>query len=78
MLDLITNKTGTANSTGKTKNKKTLQDMLFDSLIISGITFFSVWNGTTLSLEQMLIVLKATGISFFIQLAYERGIKKVK
>jgi hypothetical protein len=78
MLDLITNKTGETNSTGKVKYKKTLQDMILDSIIVAGVTAFSIWNGTTLSLEQMLIILKAVGISFFIQLAYERGIKKVK
>jgi hypothetical protein len=52
--------------------------MILDSIIVAGVTAFSIWNGTTLSLEQMLIILKAVGISFFIQLAYERGIKKVK
>lgn len=58
------------------KNEKSYLEMLINSAIIAGITFFSVWNGT-INLDQLLIVLKATGISFCVQLAYEKKIKKV-
>lgn len=57
------------------KHSKSYLDMIIDSLIIAGITFFSTWTGT-LDLNSLLIVLKATGLSFFFQLAYEKGLKK--
>ena len=57
------------------KHSKSYLDMIIDSIIIAGITFFSTWTGT-LDLNSLLIVLKATGLSFFIQLAYEKGLKK--
>jgi len=58
------------------KRSKSYLDMIIDSLIIAGITFFSTWNGQIVDLQSLFIVLKATGLSFFIQLAYEKGIKK--
>ena len=74
MLDLheaISEKTSSLNN----ENTKTYMDMLIDSGIIAAITFFSTWNGT-IDLNQILMVIKATGISFFLQLAYEKGVKK--
>ncbi len=58
----------------KAMTGKSIREMLADSLIVAGITFFSVWTGT-LSLNEILITIKATGLAFFTQLAFEKGIK---
>jgi len=75
MLDLY-NAIGKRKSTVWFPNSKSYLDMIIDSLIIAGITFFSSWNGT-IDLNSILIVLKATGLSFFVQLSYEKGVKKL-
>lgn len=55
--------------------EKTVKDMLIDSAILGGIVFFSTWTGK-LDLENIMISLKATGLTFITQLAYYRGLKK--
>jgi len=59
------------------RHSKSYCDMIIDSLIIASITFFSTWTGT-IDINSLLIVLKATGLSFFVQLSYEKCIKKEK
>lgn len=56
--------------------KKTALDMVINSIVIAGIVAFSIWDGH-LNTESLLAVLKATGSSFFIQYAWERGVKRV-
>jgi len=58
------------------KHSKSYLDMIIDSLIIAGITFFSTWSGKPFTYETVFMLIKATGLSFFIQLAYEKGIKR--
>jgi hypothetical protein len=49
--------------------------MLIDSAILGGIVFFSTWSGE-LDLENIMISVKAFGLTFITQLAYYRGLKK--
>lgn len=80
MLNIITSKEpsgGYRRKDGKYTNEKPMTDIMLDSLIIAGLTAFAVWNGK-LDINACLAVLKATGSAFFIQLAYEKGVKKVK
>ena len=74
MLNIVTNSASEEMPKCPCGNKK-LRDMVIDSAIIGGIAAFSVWNGTGGSLD-LLASLKAFGISFFIQFAYYRGVKK--
>ncbi len=78
MLNIVTGESGGAvdHRTHKVKGKL-LKDMVYDSLIIAGITTFSIWSGE-LGIKELMTVLKATGLAFFVQLAYEKGIKKFK
>ncbi len=80
MLDFVNPKIyakgGIRSISGNPKPKtKSWKDIILDSIIIAGITFFSVWSGH-INLEQLLTTLKATGLAFFLQVAYEKGIKK--
>ncbi|MEM5867233.1 MAG: hypothetical protein QXG39_04870 [Candidatus Aenigmatarchaeota archaeon] len=77
MLNLVTEKMVSGFEEKRKKKEKSLKDMLIDSLIVAMITAFSVWTGEP-TLEQLLTILKSTGLAFFIQLAYYRGIKKVR
>ena len=76
MLSILTNAIGSGSSTKNEAKVKSFKDMLIDSGTIAAIALFSVWSGVP-TWEQLGIVLKATGISFFVQLAYERGIKRI-
>lgn len=57
------------------KEKKTVSDMLIDSLIVAGIVFFSTWNGTT-DVVNILSAIKGFALAFLTQIAYYRGIKR--
>lgn len=77
MLDLH-NAIGKSNSVvKKIVGSKSFKDMVIDSLIVAGVSFFSVWTGEP-TIQQCFIVIKAAGLSFFVQLVYEKGIKKIK
>lgn len=55
--------------------KKSYVDMLVDSTVIACVALFSTF-GAVNSSEFWLIALKSFGLSFFVQLAVERGLKK--
>jgi len=79
MLDFIHPKTNMAkygkSLTGNNNNSKSWTDIIIDSAIVAGITFFSTWSGN-IDIAQLLITAKATGLTFFLQVAYEKGIKR--
>lgn len=75
MLNIITSNNSGASGSKEEKTNKRILSMLIDSLIIGGITVFSTWTGA-LTLDQLVLLVKSFGISFLIQLAYYRGIKK--
>lgn len=77
MLNLVTEKIVSGFEEKRKKKEKSLKDMLIDSLIVAMITAFSIWTGEP-TITQFFSVLKATGLAFFVQLAYYRGIKKVR
>ena len=66
--------TGSNGRDGEPK-RKSLKEIAVDSLIIGAIAFFSTWTGS-LDISNLLVSLKAFGLSFFLQFAYERGVKK--
>ena len=79
MLDFVNPKTnmvkyGKSLSENK-DNTKSWKDIVLDSIIVAGITFFSTWTGN-IDIAQLLMTLKATGLAFFLQVAYEKGIKR--
>uniref|UniRef100_A0A6H1ZXS5 Holin n=1 Tax=viral metagenome TaxID=1070528 RepID=A0A6H1ZXS5_9ZZZZ len=51
--------------------------MLIDSCIIGGIAAFAAIGGNAPNWETLWIAFKAFGISFLMQLAIERGIKRL-
>ena len=55
--------------------KKSYVDMLVDSIVIAAVSLFSTF-GAVNSSEFWMIGLKSFGLSFFVQLAVERGLKK--
>jgi hypothetical protein len=59
------------------KKDKPISHMIIDSMIIAGITAFSIWNGNIIDINECLPIIKAFGLTFLIQLAYYRKIKKV-
>lgn len=58
-------------------NDLRIKDMVFNAFIVGMIAFFSTWDGT-LNIDNILTSVKAFGLSFFIELAYEKGIKRFK
>lgn len=59
------------------KNNKSLRTILFDSAIIAGMVGFAALSDVP-SIENAWIVVKVSGIAFFSQLAFEKGIKRFK
>lgn len=75
MLDILT----TPKTVIKENNNeyvKSLKDMLLDSFVIGIITSLSLWSGQKITLEECLPLLKVFVLSFAVQLAYYRGIKR--
>jgi len=75
MLNVLT---GNKSSTEKKNDTKSVLEMILDSAIIALITVFSLWTGQELSFTEALTLIKAFGISFFVQLAWYRGLKKAE
>lgn len=73
MLDFTANIRKTQPTLAQPK-KKTISYMTLDALIIGGITFFSTLAGARVVDYQTAGI--AAGLSFFIQFAIERGIRK--
>ena len=52
------------------------KEMVFNAFIIGGIAFFSTWTGH-IDINNILVSVKAFGLSFFVELAYEKGVKRL-
>ena len=59
------------------KNHKSIAEIIFDSMIIAGFASLSVIGNNLPTAEKAFIALKAGGLAFFAQVAYEKGIKKL-
>lgn len=73
MLNMSNN--GHQNKNGK-NSQKPWKWMLIDSCIIGGIALFASLGGGAPTWDVAWIAFKAFGLSFFVQLAVERGLKR--
>ena len=75
MLNVITTKKAEKNAACDEPKIKSLRNILIDSAAIGLIAGFSVWAGTSATLD-LLAVIKAFGLAFAVQIVYERAVKK--
>ena len=73
MLNFVRSLKSEKSGYGIESPRKSMQDMVIDSLVVAGISMFSLLATGS---GQYYAGLVAGGLAFFIQLSIERGIKR--